>query len=208
MFGCENLKNKTFLDAGCGSGLFSLAAKELGADVFSFDFDENSVTTTQLLKANSRCTIEGWTIERGSLLDQAFLSRIGQFDCVYCWGVAHHTGAMWLALSNLKKMVGPNGQLFIAIYNDQGFKSRVWWLIKNFYCILPKFLQTTFVLMFGSANILAVIIKELLQLKTSFIRKICTYKKNRGMSLFTDLRDWYGGFPYGFCSSDILREFF
>ena len=86
MFGCDNLKNKTFLDAGCGSGLFSLAAKELGAEVFSFDFDENSVTTTQLLKANSRSTIEGWTIERGSLLDQAFIARIGQYDCVYCWG--------------------------------------------------------------------------------------------------------------------------
>ena len=76
------------------------------------------------------------------------------------------------------------------------------------HSVLPKFLQSTFVLIFGLANILAVIIKELLQLKTSFIRKICTYKKNRGMSLFTDLRDWYGGFPYEFCSSDILREFF
>jgi len=46
----ENLKGKSFLDAGCGSGLFSLAAKNLGAEVYSFDFDENAVNCTGKLK--------------------------------------------------------------------------------------------------------------------------------------------------------------
>jgi 2-polyprenyl-6-hydroxyphenyl methylase/3-demethylubiquinone-9 3-methyltransferase len=45
-----NLKNKTFLDVGCGSGLFSIAASALGASkVLGFDIDEESVSTSQKL---------------------------------------------------------------------------------------------------------------------------------------------------------------
>ena len=43
MLDVESLEGKSFLDIGSGSGLFSLAAKNLGAKVFSFDFDELSV---------------------------------------------------------------------------------------------------------------------------------------------------------------------
>src|SRR5580704_13995030 len=46
----ENLHEKTFLDVGCGSGLFSLAARRLGARVFSFDYDMQSVACTVQLK--------------------------------------------------------------------------------------------------------------------------------------------------------------
>ena len=36
MLGVKNLVGKTFVDVGSGSGLFSLAAKNLGASVISF----------------------------------------------------------------------------------------------------------------------------------------------------------------------------
>src|SRR3954470_22544117 len=38
-----DLKGLKFLDIGCGSGLFSLAARRLGATVHSMDFDPSSV---------------------------------------------------------------------------------------------------------------------------------------------------------------------
>lgn len=51
MLGVENLVGKSFLDVGSGSGLFSLAAKKLGANVFSFDYDPASVACTRELKS-------------------------------------------------------------------------------------------------------------------------------------------------------------
>ena len=50
MLGVESLAGKTFLDVGSGSGLFSLAARNLGAKVLSFDFDQSSVWCTAELK--------------------------------------------------------------------------------------------------------------------------------------------------------------
>ena len=39
----NDLCGKSFLDIGCGSGLFSLSARRLGASVRSFDFDPHAV---------------------------------------------------------------------------------------------------------------------------------------------------------------------
>src|SRR5262249_10844239 len=47
----DSLRGRTFLDIGCGSGLFSLAACRLEAErVISFDFDADSVRPRQWLR--------------------------------------------------------------------------------------------------------------------------------------------------------------
>ena len=50
MLEVEDLRGKTFLDAGSGSGLFSLAARRLGARTRSFDYDPQAVACTAELK--------------------------------------------------------------------------------------------------------------------------------------------------------------
>ena len=50
MLGRARLDGLRFLDVGSGSGLFSLAARRLGADVRSFDYDPYSVACTRELK--------------------------------------------------------------------------------------------------------------------------------------------------------------
>ena len=47
MLGVDNLAGKRFLDIGSGSGIFSLAAKRLGAKAHSFDYDPKSVRCTE-----------------------------------------------------------------------------------------------------------------------------------------------------------------
>src|SRR5919112_3443292 len=87
MLGVESLEGKSFLDIGSGSGLFSLAARRLGARVHSFDYDPQSVACTRELRRRFFADDEDWKVEEGSALDEAYVRSLGQFDTVYSWGV-------------------------------------------------------------------------------------------------------------------------
>ncbi len=209
MLEVENLTGKTFLDIGSGSGLFSLAARRLGAKVFSFDFDSNSFACTKELKRRYFETDAGWTVQQGSALDREYVASLGKFDIVYSWGVLHHTGAMWNALDNAALPVADGGKLFIAIYNDTGSQATRWHWIKKTYCRLPKPLKTPFAV----AAILPEESKRLLSSIARFkpqeyINSWTKYKNDRGMNRWYDIIDWVGGFPYEVAAPDELFEFY
>src|SRR3989442_380427 len=83
MLELNDLQGRSFLDAGSGSGLFSLAAKRLGASrVHSFDYDADSVGCTRELKRRFFPNDAGWTIEAGSVLDTGYMGTLGTFDVV------------------------------------------------------------------------------------------------------------------------------
>ncbi len=207
MLETTSLAGKSFLDIGSGSGLFSLAARRLGARVYSFDYDVNSVGCTQELKRRYYPDDREWVVEQGSVLDSAYIQSLGQFNVVYSWGVLHHTGDMWTALANAAIPVAPQGKLFIAIYNDQGTASVRWTKIKKKYNELPKALR--FTVLWPSFVMLSwrPMVRGLFHLRPfKFMRD---YGKNaRGMSYWRDMVDWVGGYPFEVAEPGTLFAFY
>lgn len=210
------LKNKKFLDIGCGSGLSSLAACKLGARVTSFDVDNLSTATTIALKKKYLSSSKKWKIlNHGNVLDKKFCKNLGKFDIIYAWGVLHHTGNLWLSLRNIFLNSKKNTIFFIALYNDEGFYSRVWWIIKKIYDILYfdifKKIYFIFVLIFCTLKnyvfTIANITQSFKDLKILF-KTIKNYEKSRGMSYWNDQLDWIGGYPFEVSKPEKIIKFF
>jgi SAM-dependent methyltransferase len=202
----EDLKEKSFVDIGSGSGLSSLAAFRLGAKVCAFDFDNDSVACTRTLKSRYAATSDHWRILQGSALDASFLSTLGTFDVVYSWGVLHHTGRMYPAIENSMKLVAPGGLFAVAIYNDQGAWSPRWAKIKRFYCSGPLG-KTITQAIYIPYQIIRGLAADLVWLRNPWAR-YRDYSQNRGMSIYHDWIDWLGGHPFEYAKPEEIFHFF
>ncbi|MDP9867913.1 MULTISPECIES: class I SAM-dependent methyltransferase [Streptosporangium] len=191
--GVEDLGGRTFLDVGCGSGLFSLAAHRLGARVHSFDFDAEAVRSALRLR-RAFAPDAAWTIEQGSILDDGYRARLGTYDLVYAWGVLHHTGAMWRAFDAAVELVAPGGLLYVALYNDQGRQSRMWTAVKRRYNRSGAVVRGALVVGSSAYVYRAWPLFAVRRLLTGGSRPAAA--RARGMSRRHDMLDWVGGYPF------------
>jgi 2-polyprenyl-6-hydroxyphenyl methylase/3-demethylubiquinone-9 3-methyltransferase len=200
-------RGATFIDVGCGSGLFSLAAMRLGAArVHSFDFDAQSAACAAELKRRYFPDSSRWTVEQGSVLDERYLATLGSWDIVYSWGVLHHTGRMWDALGRVAALVKEGGLLAIAIYNDQGPLSVGWTLVKRNYNRGP--LRRTLIMgVFALYCVCRGLVVDLIKRRNPLTR-YREYKRVRGMSVVTDWRDWLGGYPFEVAKPEEIFSFY
>jgi len=209
MLEVDNLNNKSFLDIGSGSGLFSLAAKRLGAKVVSFDYDPQSVACTKELKRRYFENDNDWEVQTGSVLDTTYLKSLGKFDFVYSWGVLHHTGDMWTALANVDANVAANGKLFIALYNDQGGASKRWHTVKKLYNHLPYYFKSPFAfLVYLPLEVRSFLIHVIRRKPQIYFSYILNYSQNRGMSWWHDRIDWIGGYPFEVSKPEQIFDFY
>jgi len=205
MLRLDTLTGRSFLDAGCGSGLFSLAARRLGARVHSFDYDPQSVACTRELKHRFAPEDDGWTIDEGSVLDAEYIRSLGHFDIVYSWGVLHHTARMWEGLAVIASAVGLGGRLFVSIYNDQGPKSAFYRRVKRIYCSGPT-RRAAVIGAFVPFYVLQGFAYDTFAARNP-VRRYTEYRRNRGMSIVHDWLDWLGGYPYEVAKPEEVFDF-
>jgi SAM-dependent methyltransferase len=208
MLGREHLVGQSFLDIGCGSGLFSLAALMLGAErVISFDYDPFSVQASKELRERAGASEDRWTIAQGSVLDPAFMGALPEADVVYSWGVLHHTGSMWQAIDYAAARVCPGGVLAIAIYNRTERPlggSRAWWQIKRLYNQLPAVGRYAIEVSYASVVLAQLALRG--QSPIEYVRGYSAHSM-RGMEFWHDVRDWVGGFPYESATMQELEAY-
>ncbi len=197
-FDLPDLKGKSFVDIGSGSGLFSYAAYLLGAErIVSYDFDINSVEATRSLSERAGKPTH-WKVEQGSALDANYLKSLGVFDIVYSWGVLHHTGAMWEAVRNTVTLTAPQGLYCIALYNrvEGRFGSQFWLAVKEHYNrgsrVTKRIIEWLYIFVYY-------ILAPLARFKNP-LRFMHEYGAERGMNYRRDVADWVGGYPYEFAS--------
>lgn len=209
--GVSTLEGKRFLDIGSGSGLSSLAARRLGAEVLSFDYDPASVACTRELRRYFAPDDKLWHVEQGSALDKDFVATLGTWDIVYSWGVLHHTGDLYGAMDNVVPLVAEGGTLLIAIYNDQGGQSRRWHRLKKLYNTLPGPLRMPYAIaVMGPREARFLALSILSGRPRSYFSNIRHYadRSLRGMSYWHDLVDWIGGYPFQVAKPETIFAFY
>jgi len=191
----SSLAGLTFLDVGCGSGLFSIAAYCLGASrVVGVDVNPRCIATSQ---DNRERLIPGSPVEFhiASALELDQLGRFGAFDLVYAWGSLHHSGSMWAAIRNVAGCVAPGGLLVLAIYNKH-MTSPLWKVIKLFYNHVPGLVQHLMIYFFAGV----IYVAKLLVTRSNPL------KKQRGMDFWFDVIDWIGGYPYEYAAPVAVEQ--
>lgn len=186
----EDFKGRSFLDIGCGSGLHALAASRLGVSrIVGVDIDPNSATTARKI-LTERNPSAPWQIENISVFDLT-PDHFGTFDIVYSWGVLHHTGDLWQAVSKAAALVAPNGLLAVAFYRET-YLDPFWKLEKRFYTHAPLSIQN----FIKRSYINAFRVARAATRQESFADYVSKYSSRRGMDFEHDVHDWLGGYPY------------
>jgi 2-polyprenyl-6-hydroxyphenyl methylase/3-demethylubiquinone-9 3-methyltransferase len=199
----HSFEGRTFIDAGCGSGVFSYAAHRLGVrSLLSVDIDPNSIECARILRERAGRP-DNWSVQQGSLLDPEFVGRLGTADVVYSWGVLHHTGQIWRAIESTMTLVNPGGLLCLALYRPPR-RLELHMRLKRTYNRSPR-----------GARLLLAALYFVVQITLnsahqrawpwSYVRDYG--RQSRGMSLWRDVEDWLGGLPCEFTEAPAVETF-
>jgi len=124
-------KGRRVLDAGCGSGRYSIALSRLGAgEVVGIDYGDDGLNYGRQLV--ERCRVDNVTFQKGSLLDLPFPDE--SFDFVYANGTIHHTGDIPKGTREAFRVMKKDGACWYYIYGAGG----VFWTVRKFMNILMK----------------------------------------------------------------------
>jgi SAM-dependent methyltransferase len=123
----ENLAGKRVLEIGLGYGTLGQVLASLGSHYYGLDIAENPVAIMRYrLSLLGEGSLER-RVRRGSALDMPFEDN--SFDYVYSIGCLHHTGDLPKAVSEVHRVLAPQGKALVMLYNKHSWrqlKARFW----------------------------------------------------------------------------------
>ncbi len=112
-YSAEEVQGKSVLDAGCGTGIFSIIFSNNGAGhVTGIDISEGSLKTAKNLK--EKFNLSHTEFLQQDMLVLPFPDEI--FDIVWAWGTVHHTTDPFRAIEELIRVLKPGGSILLAVY--------------------------------------------------------------------------------------------
>ena len=110
--GFQNFSGKKVLEIGPGLGTDLLQFALHGADCYAIDLAEKHLELTRL-----NLTLHGYRV--ACLLGdvEALPFRLGEFDCVYAFGVLHHTPNTKLAIAEIHRVLKDGGKAIVGLYH-------------------------------------------------------------------------------------------
>ncbi len=116
----EQLRGKRVLEVGCGMGLHTELMVRAGAEVTAIDLSPVSVESTR-----RRLEIRGLqaTVLESDAEKLPFAD--GSFDFVWSWGVIHHSSRTGRAAREIARVLKPDGECRIMVYNRGGLSTVV-----------------------------------------------------------------------------------
>lgn len=112
-YDAAEVRGKSVLDAGCGTGIFSIIFARQGAGrVTGIDISPGSLSTGRAMKKSFG--LENVEFRQEDMLHLPF--KDAEFDIVWAWGTVHHTTDPLGAVTELMRVLKPGGSLFLAIY--------------------------------------------------------------------------------------------
>ncbi len=113
-FSEDDVRGKSVLDAGCGTGIFSVIFSNKGASsVTGIDISEGSLQTAMRLK--EKFGLHNAHFQKEDMLHLPFQDE--QFDFVWAWGTVHHTTDPFIAIEELIRVLRKGGSILLAVYN-------------------------------------------------------------------------------------------
>jgi len=119
-FELNKANGKRVLDVGCGNGYVTCEFAEAGAEVTSVDITDKAVELTKARLAFRRLSAD---VNQGDA--EALPFEDEAFDIVVSFGVIHHTPNTEQAVSELVRVLKPDGRLLLMLYHRSSFSYRI-----------------------------------------------------------------------------------
>jgi ubiquinone biosynthesis O-methyltransferase len=174
-FNDDEIIGKRVLDAGCGTGIFSIIFANKGAEkVIGIDISEGSLQTGRALK--EKFNLQNVEFRKEDMLNLPFEDN--SFDIVWAWGTIHHTENPYKAMEELIRVLKKDGIFFLTLYKKTQL-TFIHEIIRKILIRTPKGTWTTL------SKIMAVFLWPVV----FFFKK--REKSRKGEKLEELILDWY-----------------